>query len=185
MNRLSVALLATLSIVALACGGSSPLDNTQAEVRLTIDITFYNPDIDICGQAGSDVAIASMKVISTAKAPGVDIGPAQDVRITRWVVTPRRTDGGSIASPVWTHDETVFVPAGSQASLSNYRVFPAEYFDIDPLIYLKPENGGFDPVTGNRNIRQSLTLQMFGRTIGGKAIATEPIPIAFNFTCGS
>ena len=79
----------------------------------------------------------------------------------------------------------MFVPAGSQASLSNYRVFPAEYFDIDPLIYLKPENGGFDPVTGNRNIRQSLTLQMFGRTIGGKAIATEPIPIAFNFTCGS
>lgn len=185
MNRLSVALLATLSIVALACGGSSPLDNTQAEVRLTVDITLYNPDIDICGQAGIDVSIDNMSVDSTAKSPDVPIGDAQDVRITRWVVTPRRTDGGSIASPVWTHDETVFVPSGSSATLNNYRIFPAEYFDLDPLIYLKPENGGFDPVTGNRNIRQSLTLQMFGRTIGGKAIATEPIPIAFNFFCGS
>jgi hypothetical protein len=185
MNRLSVALLATLSIVAFACGGSSPLDNTQAAVRLTVDVTLYNPEVDICGTAGMDVSIATMTVNSTAKSPDVPIGDAQDVRITRWVVTPQRTDGGSIASPVWTHDETVFVSSGGSANLGNYPIFPAEYFDIDPLIYLKPENGGFDPVTGNRNIRQSLTLQMFGRTIGGKAVSTEPIPIAFNFKCGS
>ena len=61
----------------------------------------------------------------------------------------------------------------------------AEYFDVEPLLWLYPEYGGVDPETGRTNVRQSLTLQLFGRTISGKAVATEPIPVAFNFTCGN
>ena len=52
-----------------------------------------------------------------------------------------------------------------------------------PLAYLLPENGGFDPETGNSNIRQSFELQIFGETVSGKSVATVPISIAFNFYC--
>ena len=40
-----------------------------------------------------------------------------------------------------------------------------------------------DPETGNSNIRQTLWLVMYGRTVSGKAVATEPVRVAFNFFC--
>lgn len=183
MNRPAVALLACLSLVVLSCGGNSTLDNTEAEVVLTVDIEEYNPDIDICLFAGIDMAISDMSIESRAKSPVANIGPNQDVNLTRWVVTPYRTDGGATASPQWTYDQAVFVPAGGQADLENYRIYPAENFNVEPLLWLYSEYGGVDPETGNTNIRQSLQLQLFGRTISGKAVATEPIPVAFNFFC--
>lgn len=185
MNRPAVALLACLSLVVLSCGGNSTLDNTEAEVVLTVDIEEYNPDIDICLFAGFDMAISEMTIESRAKSPVANIGPNQDVNLTRWVVTPYRTDGGATASPQWTYDQAVFVPAGGNADLENYRIYPAENFGVEPLLWLYSEYGGVDPETGNTNIRQSLQLQLFGRTISGKAVATEPIPVAFNFFCNS
>jgi hypothetical protein len=183
MYRVALALVVCLSMFLLSCGGNSALDDTEAVVILTVDVQQYNPDIDICLTAGFDVPIEELDIESNPKSPSVVLNSSQDVQLTRWVVTPYRTDGGSTASPTWSYDLTVTVPAGGNASLENYRAFPAEYFDLEPLLYLKPENGGVDPETGNSNIRQSITLQLFGRTISGKAVSTEPIPIAFNFTC--
>ena len=77
----------------------------------------------------------------------------------------------------------VYVPAGGSADLSNYRVYPNEFLRELPLSHLLPENGGFDPETGNSNIRQTFELQIFGQTVSGKSVATEPIGIAFNFFC--
>jgi hypothetical protein len=180
-----VCIVAALAIVAGSCGGNSTLDNSESAVVLTVEIEEYNPDIDICFFAGFDVAISKMNVKSNPKSPDAVMSTNQDVTITRWEITPVRTDGGSTASPLWVHDMTVYVPAEGETELENYRVYPAEFFDEVPLSYLLPENGGADPETGLSNIRQSLRLQMFGRTVGGKSVATEPVPIAFNFFCFS
>ncbi len=67
--------------------------------------------------------------------------------------------------------------------MSNYRVYPLEFLSELPLAYLWPQNGGFDPETGNTNIRQSFELTIYGETVSGKKISTTPIPIAFNFFC--
>ena len=169
-----------LGPLLVSCGGSSSLDNTVASVFLTIEIEGYNPDIDVCNQFG-DVTIEDMSIRSETKDPGGTISANQDVNLTRWVITPYRTDGGSTASPEWIYDQAVFVTAGGTANLENYRVYPLEFLSEVPLSYLL--NGGSDPETGNTNIRESLQLQIFGRTVSGKAVATEPIPIAFNFFC--
>ena len=171
-----------LGLVVGSCGGSSSLNNTEATVYLTIDVSAYNPDIDICLQA-TDIGIENMEITSTAKDPQGTTSANQDVNLTRWVVSPYRTDGGTTASPEWSHDQTVFVPAGGSADLENYRIYPLEYLSEAPLANLFPANGGFDPETGNTNIRQSLQLTIYGRTVSGKNVATEPIPIAFNFYC--
>lgn len=186
MNRIpQICILAALALLAASCGGNSTLDDTESAVVLTVEIEEYNPEIDICGAAGIDVAISQMNVKSRPKEPGGTLGPAQDVNITRWVITPSRSDGGTTASPEWAIDQGVYVPAGGEANLENWRVFPAEYFLLLPLSNLLPENGGFDPETGQTNIRQTLQLEMFGRTVSGKAVSTEPINIAFNFYCVS
>jgi hypothetical protein len=172
-----------LMVLVASCGGNSTLDNDESVVFLTVNIDLYNPDIDVCSQAG-DISVDSFTITWNAKDPDLqDISAAQDVNLTRWVVTPERVDGGTTTSPVWSHDVHVHVPAEGQADLSNWRVYPLEYLDDLPLSYLFPENGGFDPETGNTNIRQTLNVRIYGRTVSGKAIATPVIPFAFNFTC--
>ncbi len=180
LMKLSVVL--ALGLVVGSCGGSSSLDNTVASVYLTVDVSAYNPDIDICLQV-VDLAIENMAITSTPKDPGGSTSANQDVNLTRWVVKPYRTDGGNSNSPEWSYDQAVFVPAGGSADLENYRIYPLEYLQEVPIAHLFPANGGFDPETGNTNIRQSLELTIYGRTVSGKSVATTPIPIAFNFYC--
>ena len=171
-----------LALVVWSCGGSSTLDNTEATVYLTVDVTEYNPEIDLCLQP-TDIAISAMDITSETKDPQGSTSTSQDVNLNRWVIKPYRTDGGSTASPEWTYDTAVYVPAGGAASLDNYRIYPLEFLGEVPLAYLLPENGGFDPETGNSNIRQSFELQIFGQTISGKNVATTPVSIGFNFYC--
>ncbi len=175
--------LAALALLAASCGGNSTLDDTESAVVLTVEIEEYNPDIDICLLDGVDVTVATMNVQSNPKAPGTTLGTNNDVNITRWVITPERSDGGTTASPEWAIDQGVFVPAGAEAQLDNWRVYPAENFLVQPLSFL--QGGGVDPETGNTNIRQTLWLVMYGRTVSGKAVSTVPVPIAFNFFCNS
>lgn len=186
MKRIpQLCILAALALVAVSCGGNSTLDDTEAAVVITVAVDQYNPDIDICTMAGIDVAIDDMSVSSAPKTPGMILGSNNDVNITRWVITPSRSDGGTTASPEWVIDQGVYVPAGGTTDLENWRVYPAEYFQLAPLSSLLPENGGFDPETGNRNIRQTLRVQLFGQTVSGKAVSSVPINIAFNFYCFS
>jgi hypothetical protein len=105
------------------------------------------------------------------------------VNLRRWVIRPYRTDGGSTASPEWSYDQAVFVPAGGSADLENYRIYPLELLRQVPIAHLLPENGGFDPETGNTNIRESFELVIFGETVSGKNVSTVPVAIAFNFFC--
>ncbi len=170
--------LVVLAAVALGCGGNSTLNEDKPTVYLAVEITEYNPDISISQSA--DVTITNMSIKSFLKNPAGGPSNAQDVRLTRWVVDPYRTDGGTVASPRWVHDIDVYVAAGGEASLENYRVYPAEYFRHAPLVYLFPENGGVDPETGQTNIRQTLKIEIFGTTMGGKSISVVT-RVAFNF----
>jgi len=188
MKRItSVGFVLAAALVLGSCGGNSTLDDTEAAVYITVEIEEYSPDIDICTylSAGTDITIETMNVVSTGKAPGVTLGASQEVRLLRWVITPERNDGGSTASPRAIFDQGILVPAGGTTNLENWRVYPVEYLNEIPLAYLLPENGGIDPETANRNIRQRLVLQMFGETISGKSVASIPQPIQFNFFCGS
>lgn len=177
-RMLQLSVLLVMAVGAVSCGGSSHLNDTEAVVFLTAEITEYNPDISIASTA--DVSIGKMSIKSNPKDPSATLSSAQDVRLTRWQVTPVRTDGGTTASPTWTSDLDVYVAAGGSAELENYRVFPAEYFTQIPLSYLLPENGGFDPETGNTNIRQSLKVEIFGTTVSGKSVSVV-FTVAFNF----
>ena len=188
MKRItSVGVVLAAVLVLGSCGGNSTLDDTEAAVYITVEIDEYHPDIDICSYLaiGADVAIEKMTVQSHAKAPGTSLGAAQDVRMIRWVITPERNDGGTTASPQAVFDQGIIVPAGGNTDLDNWRIYPVEYLNEIPLAYLLPENGGIDPETADRNIRQRLVLQLFGETMSGKSVASVPQSIQFNFFCGS
>jgi hypothetical protein len=184
---LGLGVMLAAALVLGSCGGNSTLDDTEAAVYITVDIEEYNPDIDVCTYlaAGTDMTISKLTIQSQPKSPTSTLNNQQDVRITRWVITPERMDGGSTASPQAIFDQGVIVPAGGNNDLENWRIYPVEYLDEVPLAHLLPENGGVDPETGNHNIRQRLVLQLYGKTMSGKSVASEPQPIQFNFFCGS
>ena len=124
-----------------------------------------------------------MQVDSAPKDPDNTLTANQDVTLTTWEITPSRSDGGTVTSPAWSVDASVYVPAAGSANLANYRVYPAEYLDDPPFNYLFPENGGVDAETGQPVIREDMQLILYGRTVSGKAVATEPVSLNFRFTC--
>jgi hypothetical protein len=177
MKTSRFALTLGLAVAAAACGGNHSAD-TIAQVMLSANITSGPADVDI--SVPVDVTIPTMSISSQAKSPDVTLSQQQDVILSEWVVTPVRTDGGTIASPVWRNFYTVYVPAGGSAALNNYRIFPAEYFNVAPLVDLFPVNGGLDAETGNRNIRQRLDIEVFGKTVSGDSVSLK-FPVDLNF----
>ncbi len=179
---LSISFLIAGVIASVGCSGGSALDNTGTAVFLTVNVTEYEPEVNVC-IGGNDLTIADMTIESKPKNPEGNLTSNQDVRLVDWNVTVRRTDGGTVVSPDWYNAVSVFVPAGGNASLQNYRIYPAEYLEDSPFNYLFPENGGVDPETGNSYVREGLHLVISGRVVSGKTISTEPIELGFRFYC--
>ncbi len=180
MNRVLV-LCAALALVLGGMSCSSDLDDDEAVVFLTMEefsigSSFYT---SVC--AGSDVFIESMTIRSHIKGDA-DYSAAQDVVLTRWVVTPYRVDGGTTASPVYTRDSSVAVEAGGTADLANWPIYSSIFYNDPPLLYLFPENGGYDPETGERVVEQSLRVQWFGHTMSGQNVDFE-FTFGIKFAC--
>ncbi len=170
IHRLATfALLALGALGLIGCYGGTHSADTEAPVVLSENITEGPAEVDI--SVPVDVIIPNMTINSKAKAPNGVLSQQDDVTLTDWVITPVRTDGGTIASPQWQNFYSVFVPAGGTATVQNYRIFPSEFFKQPPLIQLFPENGGVDKETAKRNIRQRLQIEVFGKTVGGKAVS--------------
>ena len=168
-NRLALFVPFTLAVVGLAaCTGNNTANKTEAEVFLSENITQGPADVDISVPA--DVTIGNMTINSHAKSPTAVLSQQDDAILTQWVVTPSRSDGGTVASPQWTNYYQVYVPAGGTASVQNYRIFPAEYFLQPPLSQLFT---GPDKETGNCNIRQRLHIAIYGKTVAGKSVSLE------------
>lgn len=183
MRRFFVYSIALITLGGLAaCSGGSGLDNTGVPVFLTVDVTENDPEINVC-LSDVDVTVDKMVITSKPTDPGGALSSNQGVNIRDWDVTPQREDGGTVVSPTWHTQQQVFVPAGGTANLENYRVYPAEYLLEAPFNYLFPENGGFDPETGVAAVRETLNLVMSGRTVSGKEISTQRVPLQYRFTC--
>lgn len=168
-NRLALFVPFALAVLGIAsCTGNNTANKTEAPVYLSQSITQGPADVDISVPA--DVTIANMTINSHAKATTTVLSQQDDAILTDWVVTPSRSDGGTVASPVWHNYYQVYVPAGGTASLQNYRIFPAEYFQQPPLSQLF---NGPDKETGNCNIRQRLHIAIYGKTVAGQSISLE------------
>jgi len=164
----AISTLGLAALAAMGCYGGNSSANTQSPVFLSADLRSSPADIDI--SVPVDVTIPQMTISSHGKAPGVTLSAQQDVTLNEWVVTPVRTDGGTVASPQWRNFYSVYVPANGSANLQNYRIYPADFFQQPPLNQLFPENGGYDRETGKRNIRERMHVDVYGKTVAGERV---------------
>jgi hypothetical protein len=180
--------LLILAVLQLSCAGSGLVEDSEANVYLVFTEYDYGSNavtgasnyyVSVC--AGVDVYLERLVIESRARNPEMTITSIDDVLLTRWEVTPMRLDGGT-PSPVWVRDFEIHIPALGETELGNHDVYPAENFLEPPLIDLFPENGGYDPHTGDTVIRQSLKIELFGKTAGGNRVSVSTIK-DFAFAC--
>jgi len=173
MRTYRLALFVPVALAALVVAGCSANDSTKTEAEVFLAVTQIPEGVaDVSIATTADVSIPSMTISSKSKSPSAVLSQQDDAILSEWVVTCTRTDGGTVASPVWHNfNQTIYVPAGGSAPLQNYRIFPAEYFQQAPLYQLFPANGGFDTETGQTNIRQRLHIEIFGKTVAGKKLS--------------
>ncbi len=163
--------LAAVAVLAMLGGCANHTADSEAPVFLTADMRQGIVDIDV--SVPVDIAIPELQISSHLKGADQTATAQQDVYLNEWVVTCTRTDGGTVASPVWHNFLPVYVPAGGTANLQNFRIFPSDYFLQPPLNQLFPENGGHDIETGKRTIRERLNIEIFGQTMAGRKVSVS------------
>ena len=174
--------VAAATLFVAGCTGNHSADD---ESPVLLSASIQEGPADQAVNVSEDITIGSMTIRSQAKSPDFTLSQQDDVTLTEWVVTPVRSDGGTVASPQWRNFYTVFVPAGGTASVQNYRVFPASFYTEAPLNQLFPANGGADKETGKPEIRQRLHVEIYGKTVSGKSVVLRfDVDIRFYYSAG-
>ncbi|MBZ5589157.1 MAG: hypothetical protein LAO05_11400 [Acidobacteriia bacterium] len=168
--RLALIVLFVVAVTGLVGCSNNNSAKTEADVYLSEAVQPGPAEVSV--SSGADVIIPTLTISSHPKNAGASLTQQEDVILNQWVVTCTRTDGGTVASPQWTNFYQVYVPAGGSTSLSNYRIFPSEYFLQPPLNQLLV-SPFLDAETNNPFIRQRLHIAIYGKEVSGKNISLE------------
>jgi hypothetical protein len=189
MNRMNKKLMAVAIAVAalgsLRCG--SELTDNAAPVELVVTNNQNlrivdvgpNPEAD-CNQP---IGTINMQVISK-RASDTATSPLAQVRVNRYRVSYRRTDGGTLVPEGFVRSIDTLIGVGASEG-SNFTVLEADVFLRAPFVALQPQNGGRDPETGRPLVKFEVIVEVFGETLGGVNVSdSTTFPLDFCYGCG-
>jgi hypothetical protein len=183
-NRLTFAAVALASMAALSC--SSELTNNAAPVELIVtntqilnllDLDPLNNDAD-CDQ---NIGTINMQVLpKNSNATGNFV----QVRVTRYRVSYRRTDGGTLVPAPFVRSIDTLIGVGASVG-SNFTILERDALTQAPFAALQPQNGGRDAETGRPVVKLEVILEVFGETLAGDNVYdSTAFPLEFCFGCG-
>jgi hypothetical protein len=129
--------------------------------------------------AGGAVTIGSLTLQSNIAQPGGGATNLMDVEIQSYEVTFSRGDTGTRLPPSLVQPSLIYVPAGGSTDLNNLRILQSPQLSNTPLSDL--QNFGIDRETGSSVVILNIRLRFFGKTIGGRDVATEPRAFTVEF----
>ncbi|HYI11671.1 MAG TPA: hypothetical protein VEK57_21620 [Thermoanaerobaculia bacterium] len=183
----------TLAIVALAVAGamscSSELTDNAAPVELVVTNTQNLSRLDIDPattdeECNETVGVINMQVIPKNNRPG-STSEFTTVRVTRYRVSYRRTDGGTVVPPSFVRSIDTLILVGGTEEGSNFTVLESDAVRRAPFVALQPQNGGRDPETGRTVVQMDVTLEVFGETLAGDNVYdATTFPLEFCYGCG-
>jgi hypothetical protein len=183
-NRLTFAAVALASMAALSC--SSELTNNAAPVELIVtntqilnllDLDPLNNDAD----CDKNIGTINMQVLAkNASASGSFV----QVRVTRYRVSYRRTDGGTLVPAPFVRSIDTLIGVGASVG-SNFTILERDALTQAPFAALQPQNGGRDAETGRPVVKLEVILEVFGETLAGDNVYdSTAFPLEFCFGCG-
>jgi hypothetical protein len=186
INMKKSKLLAAVAMAALSVlGCSGELTDNAAPVDLLVTHTQRLSVLDVApgneATCNAEIGTINMQVIpkSTNSA-----GTASQVRVSRYRVTYRRTDGGTVVPQQFVRAIDTLIAVGGSAG-SDFSLFQLGAFSQAPFASLLPQNGGRDAETLSPNIGMEVILEVFGETLGGDNVFdSTTIPLEFCYDCG-
>lgn len=189
-NWMRVALMAMAALAAVSC--SNEFARSSSPVSLIVTNSQVTQRVDLAGNGNSgnlncDRDIGTINI--SARIKNGDINTDQrfnDVRVTRYRVSYRRIDGGTLVPAPFVRPIDILVTAnGAGASLSKFQVFAPDAIFQAPFVSLFPNNGGRDPETGRTVVTLQVVLEVFGQTLAGTNVSdTTTFPLDFCIGCG-
>lgn len=182
LKLVAVAAMAALS--ALSC--SNELTDNGAPVELVVTHTQELSVLDVgpgnAATCDAEIGTVTMQVIpKSSKATGT----ASQVRVNRYRVSYRRTDGGTAVPASYVRPIDTLITVGGTSAGSNFRLFELGSFGLAPFASLLPQNGGRDAETLRPVIGMEVVLEVFGETLGGDNVYDfTTIPLEFCYNCG-
>ena len=185
-NDIRAALLMAVAVLSLSC--SNEFNESTSPVLLVLSSEQEIDTIDLSpGAEGCDTSIGTVFIRAVLKDPSANVDQRfNDVRIDRYRVSYRRTDGGTLVPASFVLSQDLLIASdGTSSELGSFRVFQREGLTQAPFAALLPQNGGRDPETGRRTVSMDVILEVFGETIAGANVSgSTRFPLTFCFNCG-
>lgn len=181
---LTFAAMALASMAMLSC--SSELTDSAAPVELVVtntqNLTLVDLDpLTTDSDCDQDIGIINMQVIAKN---GSAAGDFVQVRVRRYRVSYRRTDGGTLVPAPFVRSIDTLIGVGATVG-SNFTVLEADALSQAPFAALLPQNGGRDAETGRPIVKLEVVLEVFGETLAGDNVYdSTAFPLEFCYGCG-
>jgi hypothetical protein len=174
---------AMTAIASLSC--SSELTNSSSPVEFVVTHTSAVNILDIAPNDDPDcdanLGTVQMRVIPKNTSAGGDL---VQVRVNRYRVSYRRTDGGTIVPASYVRAIDTLVGVG-QTTGATFNLFELGAFSQAPFAGLLPQNGGRDAETLRPFVRLEVILEVYGETLAGDNVYdSTTIPLEFCYDCG-
>jgi hypothetical protein len=184
-TKLTLAAVALASLAMLSC--SSELTNSSAPVELVVTNTQNLSHLDLDPLNGDEECSESIGTINMQVIPKNDsaTGNFLQVRVTRYRVSYRRTDGGTVVPASFVRPIDTLIGVGSSVNGSDFTILESDALLQAPFAGLQPQNGGRDAETGRTTVKMDVILEVFGETLAGDNVYDSTMfPLEFCFTCG-
>jgi len=188
-RRLGSVALAALTAAALLSCKESNRQNSPVTLIVTTTQTLQRIDIrpnaQNCDQSVGTVNIKNMLVQGTNPSENLPTNSTlDDVRITGYRISYRRTDGGTSVPASFTRSISLLVPINGIGDLGTFLILQTDALTQAPFAALLPQNGGRDPQTGRTVVQMNVILEVFGETLAGERVSgSTTIPLDFCYDC--
>jgi hypothetical protein len=183
-----MALAALAAAALLSCKESN---RQNAPVTLLVSTTQNLQRIDLqpgalnCDQNVGTVNIKNLVIQNTNPSANLPTNSTlDDVKITSYSISYRRTDGGTSVPASFSRSISLIVPVNGTGDLGTFLVLQTDALNQAPFAALLPQNGGRDPQTGRSVVQMDITLTVFGETLAGERVSgSTRIPLDFCYAC--
>jgi hypothetical protein len=176
--------IALAGLVALVAACTNKQNETEAPVFITVEIPDQQLVVDISIPAPLQIDTINLQS-HLKRADDTDPNGFANVTLENYVVTFRRTDGGTIVPPPQNFGGGGLVPSGGTTTLSNFPIMYASTLQGTPFDQLLPFNGGVDRQTGRTEIDMAFDITFFGHTVSGMRVQSETASGPLIFLYGS
>ncbi len=166
-------LLLCLPLLVAGCSDAGKVDSGGVSLVIT-NFSGLPSQVGVEESAAAGlVTIDSLTLSSIVQNPNLGTTDLQTIELSSYEVVYTRADtGNAVPTPLVEKLISSISPSGTIV-FNNLPILRSEQLRNPPLSDLLFVNGGFDQETGSDVVRLNLRLRFFGRTLGGRDVATD------------